>query len=253
MTAIKSVTEGDVNHIVSFIEDTVKKSGSDGVILGLSGGLDSAVVAKLSVRALGTEKVIAVSMPSSITNDSEIARSFAESLGIEFHSVPIGEVVEIISKMTPDEDTPIDKGNISTRCRMSILYNMARKRNALVIGTSNKSELMTGYFTKYGDGACDLMPLSGVYKTQVREIASMISIPEELISKPPSAGFWEGQTDEEEMGLTYDALDPILDLIEKGTPSERISSVTGQSPMVVARIIETVRASEHKRHPPARP
>jgi NAD+ synthase len=150
-------------------------------------------------------------------------------------------------------EAPLERGNIAARCRMIVLYNLAKKRNYIVAGTSNKSEMMTGYFTKFGDGACDLTPLANLYKTEVRQIASLIGVPQEIIDKPPSAGFWEGQTDESEMGISYGELDVILRDLEAGLDDNSIARDAKLTVDEVVRMRELVASMEHKRHLPLRP
>ena len=147
----------------------------------------------------------------------------------------------------------LERGNISARCRMIVLYNLAKKRDSIVMGTSNQSEMMMGYFTKFGDGACDVTPLANLYKTEVRQLARLIGIPEEIISKPPSAGLWEGQTDESEMGITYSDLDQILYDLEQDRSDAQIAADTGLEKSRVAEIRRQVESMEHKRLPPLRP
>jgi NAD+ synthase len=150
-------------------------------------------------------------------------------------------------------NTPLDRGNIIARCRMIVLYNLAKKYGRLVMGTSNESETAIGYFTKFGDGACDISPFSGIYKTQVRQIAKMIDIPENIIKRQPSAGLWEGQTDEGEIGMSYDVLDPVLYLMKLGRSDVEISETVSVPASVAASVREKVRVSEHKRNLPIRP
>jgi NAD+ synthase len=147
----------------------------------------------------------------------------------------------------------MERGNISARCRMIVLYNLAKKKNFLVLGTSNQSELMTGYFTKFGDGACDLTPLANIYKTQVKEIGRMIGVLGEVLSRPPTAGFWETQTDEDEMGITYDKLDLILHGFEQEIPDKDTAHSAGVSMETITSIRESIRSTEHKRMLPMRP
>ena len=151
------------------------------------------------------------------------------------------------------EETPLERGNISARCRMIVLYNLAKKRKYLVVGTSNQSEIMMGYFTKFGDGACDITPLANMYKTEVRQIARHIGIPEEIIAKPPSAGLWEGQTDESDMGIKYSDLDSILYDMEQDRSDAQIAADTGLPREQIADIRRQVESMEHKRLPAARP
>lgn len=254
MSVPADVTQKDVDAIVAFIQKTVSNTGKKGVILGISGGLDSAVVTKLSVMAIGPEHVTAVFMPSraGVSDDERLAKSLAKELGVEYIVIDITKVIDSLSDAIPGEDTPLDRGNLSARCRMSVIYNLARKKDCLVAGTSNRTELMVGYFTKFGDGASDMLPLSRYYKTQVRGIAKLISLPEEFITRPPSAGFWDGQTDEGEIGMKYSELDTVLALLDKGYTKGMISRESGLPKETVDRIVSAVDNSEHKRHFPKR-
>lgn len=256
MEGLPQVTERTVDIIVTFIRDSVNKSGTNGVVVGLSGGLDSAVVSKLAVMALGPDKVLNVFMPSDNTPVSELVTvtQFSDELGTELKSMSIQPVMEsFVSVMKNDSESPLEMGNLAARSRMVILYNLAKKRNSLVIGTSNRSEMMMGYFTKYGDGACDILPLADLFKTQVKELASLIGIPSQIISKPPSAGFWEGQTDEGEMNIRYDVLDRILQMFLDGITSSEISSTLEIPETEVVRVLGIVDSSSHKRYLPLRP
>lgn len=250
------VSAADVEHLVEFIRTSVRNAGASGAVIGLSGGLDSAVVTKLAADALGAENILSVFMPSRVTphNDYRITLEMCDMWGTEYKIVDIQPAVDSFTYVLQSGDQSLmERGNISARCRMIALYNLARKRNFLVLGTSNQSELMTGYFTKFGDGACDITPLANMYKTQVREIGKIIGVPEEVIIRPPTAGFWETQTDEEEMGITYDKLDQILYDFENDMTDKDISQYTSVSVDAVKAIRDQVRKTEHKRLLPLRP
>lgn len=256
MYEIPSVTKEDAEALVDFVRETVKNSGCEGVVIGLSGGLDSAVVTKLCVDALGADKVLDIFMPSRVTpgEDFIVTSDLCRQWGTEFKIVDIQPAVDSLQSVLLSEDeAPLDRGNISARCRMIVLYNQARKRNRLVMGTSNQSEMMMGYFTKYGDSACDVTPLANLYKTQVRELAKILGVPGEFITKPPSAGFWAGQTDEEEMRITYSDLDRILYGFETERSDREISETAGVSLEKIGEIRCAVNRSAHKRYPPIRP
>ena len=213
MDGIPSIDGGYADGLVEVIRDTVRGSGCNGVVIGLSGGIDSAVVTKLAVDALGAENVINVFMPSSTTpkDDHRCTSEFSSSLGTDYRVIGISPMVDAFSSaLGLDDGDRLEKGNISARCRMIILFDIAKRTNHLVLGTSNRSEMMMGYFTKFGDGACDALPLVNMYKTNVRQLARLIGVPDDIIAKPPTAGLWEGQTDEEEMGISYVMLDQIL-------------------------------------------
>lgn len=253
---LPGVSAADVEHIIDFIRKTVSKAHADGVVVGLSGGLDSAVVTKLAGDALGSEKVLNVFIPSRSTppTDYKLTMDLSDDWGMDHRIIDIQPTVDALAAvLQSDENDYMEWGNISARCRMAVLYNLARKNNYIVLGTTNQSELMTGYFTKYGDGASDLIPLANMYKTQVRQIAKMIGIPDEIITRPPSAGFWEDQTDEEELGITYEDLDLILYNFEMDSSDQEISKLIGVPLDIVKGIRSQVKSTEHKRMLPSRP
>jgi NAD+ synthase len=221
-------------RIGNFISEKLKEAGAKGVVLGLSGGVDSAVVAALSARALDKDCVLALIMPSPTNSphDVEDAKSLADSLGIRKKIIPLKGILGAFSEQLPNDEKAM--GNLTARIRMSILYYYANIKNYLVLGTSNKTELSVGYFTKYGDGASDALPIGDLYKTEVWGLARHLDIPRKITNKSPSAGLWPGQTDEDEMGVTYDELDKVL------------SGRKG----IYFRIKRMVNASEHKRNPP---
>ncbi len=258
MTEVKipNITAEDVNSLKKFIKDSVARARAKGVVIGLSGGIDSAVVTKLCADALGPENVLNVFMPSRVTppEDYKTTLELSNMWGTEYRVVDIQPAVDaLVAVLLSDAETPLERGNISARCRMTVLYNMAKKRQYLVVGTSNQSEIMMGYFTKFGDGACDVTPLANMYKTEVRQVAALIGVPEDIIAKPPSAGLWEGQTDEKDMGITYRDLDAILYEMEQDKTDSQISADTGLPKEQVAEIRRQVELMEHKRMPAIRP
>ena len=245
-----------VSVIKMFIRDSLEQSGKEGVIIGMSGGLDSSLLAKVSVEALGAEKVHGVFLPDSTTpkSDTEDVKSFSKELGISFEVIPIDGPLETFKRTLGETaNDPVTLGNIKARCRMIVLYHRANTLGRIVLGSGNKSELLVGYFTKFGDGGADFLPLGDLYKTQVREMARFLKLPENIISKLPSAGLWEGQTDEEELEMSYNELDPILLGIELGMTDENISERTESSKSEVARIRSMVSHSAHKRKTPLIP
>ncbi len=253
---IPQITEEDVADLTGFIRSTIQKIGCKGVVVGLSGGVDSATVTKLCVDALGPEKVLNVFMPSRVTpaEDYKTTSELSSMWGTEYRVVDVQPAVDALAAvLLSGRETPLERGNISARCRMIVLYNLAKKRDYIVMGTSNQSELMMGYFTKFGDGACDVTPLANMYKTEVRQIARIIGVPEPIIAKPPSAGLWEGQTDESEMGITYENLDGILYDMEQDRTDPQIAADTGLPLSEIERIRKQVVSMEHKRLPAARP
>jgi len=196
------------NKIIHFIK---KHAGKNPVVLGLSGGLDSAVVAVLAVEALGADKVFGLILPSSTNTaqDLKYAKKIVAQTHILHSTFYIQSVINSYQKIIRLKDQKIT-GNLKARIRMSILYAKANEIGGLVLGTGNKSEIMTGYFTKYGDGGADILPIGDLYKTEVRALAKQLKIPQEIIDRPPTAGLWDGQTDESEMGITYELLDKTL-------------------------------------------
>lgn len=253
---IPKVTIDDVRYIRTFIKESIRSTNSSGMVIGLSGGIDSAVVTKLAADSIDPSKILNVFMPSRVTPaaDYKTTMELSQNWGTEYKIVDIQPAVDALtSVLLSDVEAPLERGNIAARCRMIVLYNLAKKRNYVVAGTSNQSEIMTGYFTKFGDGACDLTPLANTYKTEVKQMAAMIGIPQDIIDKPPSAGFWEGQTDESEMGISYDNLDAILYNMEMDFDDEEIAKDIDLSPEEVKKIRVLVESMEHKRRLPLRP
>ncbi|MDI6917814.1 MAG: NAD+ synthase [Thermoplasmatales archaeon] len=237
--------------IKSFIRFRVNEAKAKGVVIGLSGGLDSAVTAKLCVEALGKEKVFCLLLPANTTpkEDTGDALEFAKNLGVKHKIIDISGIVKKIS-LTLNGKGKKEMGNIHARTRMIILYYFANKNNYLVVGSGNKTEILMGYFTKYGDGACDIAPLGDLYKTQIREFAEYLKIPEKIISKTPRAGLWKGQTDESELGIKYEILDQILYGMEKGLENNEIVKSAGVEISEVKRIKNVVSSTKHKRGMP---
>lgn len=221
-----------------------KRAGISKAVFGLSAGLDSTITALLLIEALGRENVFALIMPSRHTKKQDIrdAIEFCEKWGIAYKVCEIDRIVEEIESAGLAK-TRLAKANIAARVRMILLYSYANSNNALVVGTSNKTELTLGYFTKYGDGAADIFPIAGFYKTELFELAKLLGVPEKIIRKKPSAGLWNGQYDEEELGLSYKEIDSILKLIEKRVPEEEILKRFPEA----KRVLELIKANAHKR------
>ena len=231
--------------ILKFIKDFVKEKS---VVVGVSGGLDSSVVLKLCVEALGSDRVLAVHMPDKITpsGDTEDVKFLTRGLNVELRIIPIDDIVENLEKKLKIKEEKVI-ANLKARVRMLILYSIANKEGRLVGGTSNKSEILVGYFTKYGDGASDFAPIGDLYKTQVRILAKEIGVPIRIIEKKPSANLLPGQYDEDEMGINYDLLDKILYGMELGMNEEEISLYANADLNVVKKVFEMHRNSRHKR------
>ncbi len=229
--------------ILTFIRDFANNKK---VVVGLSGGIDSALVAALCTRAIGSKSVLGVYMPDSNSKDLSDVKLLKDILNIELKTININEIVDTYQKLIGNLDKFVS-GNLKTRIRMAILYSLANKENRLVAGTSNKSEILTGYFTKFGDGAADFYPIADLYKTQVREMAKNLDLPESIIDKVPTAGLWEGQTDEKELGIEYKDLDIILYEFELGHNAEEIADLTGYDIDKIKNVEEKIQNSKHKR------
>jgi NAD+ synthase len=220
----------------------------------MSGGLDSSVAAALCARAVGGRRVLGISLPERETRNDrglEDARSVASKSRIRFKIIDITPIVESSRNAL---DVKIAKGipwgNVKARLRAMILYYFANTEHGLVVGTGDKSEIMLGYFTKFGDGACDLLPLADLYKTSVRNLARHLSIPERIRAKASSPELWPGQTAEKELGLSYEKLDRILWGLERWMTPDEISEETGLKLGLVRKVRERWLRSEHKRRPP---
>ncbi len=229
------------DQIAQWLREYLATTGAQGFVFGLSGGVDSATVAALAVRAVGPERVLAVLMPChSQPEDARLGRLVAETFGIPTVTVDLSGVYDaLIASLTPPEH-PLAAANVKPRLRMIALYYLAQSRNYLVLGSGNKSEAMVGYTTKWGDSAADLAPLGGLYKTQVWQLARELGVPQEVIERPPTAGLWPGQIDEGEMGITYAELDEALAAIEAG-------NTTAIEPATLAKVQEMMARSAHKR------
>ena len=228
--------------LVSWIKDKVLTAQCKGVVLGMSGGIDSSVLAVLCKRAF-PESTLGVIMPChSSHEDEEHARAVARKFSITTRAVVLDSAFDGLLRVLPDDPvdpalTRLAEANLKARLRMLTLYYLANRLKYVVAGASNRSELSVGYFTKYGDSGVDILPLGNLVKREIRELASFLGIPQDIINKPPSAGLWPGQTDENEMGLSYEELDHYL--------------TTGKAPDELRDKIESmIAASEHKRLPP---
>ncbi|MBD1371747.1 NAD+ synthase [Hazenella sp. IB182357] len=197
--------------LTTALREEVEKSGFSKVILGLSGGIDSALSLYLAVKAFGSENVIAVCMPYQTSSPDSLAHAqlAIEDTQVESFTVDITPQIDGYFESFPDA-SPLRQGNKMARERMTILYDLSALHEALVIGTSNRTELLLGYGTQFGDSASAVNPLGDLYKTQVRQLASYLGVPEEIIAKPPSADLWEDQTDEQELGFSYLEVDQLL-------------------------------------------
>lgn len=240
--------------IQRFVSDYLASSRANGLVIGLSGGLDSAVALQLCVNAVGPKKVFGLILPASSTPEVDVsdATSHASSLGVQYQVINVNPVVESYAMLLPEADNKT-RGNLVARIRMGILYYFAASRNSLVVGTGDKSEVKIGYFTKWGDGGSDLLPLAGLYKTQVRELARHVGVPQGIIEKKSSPRLWPGQLAEEELGMDYYAIDPILHCLIDRKMNPRQAAKKLRLPLDKVKKVESmVMASAHKRSmPPA--
>lgn len=257
---VRSVdAEGLANQVSEWLKARLDDSGARTFVLGLSGGIDSAVVCGLAARGVGAERVLGVIMPSASNPDDAVqAARVASAFGVKtltvdltslaqtFHAAMPTEVALDALRILPSGEGDVDArrqlatANVRPRLRMTTLYYVANLVKGMVLGTGNKSEAMIGYFTKYGDGGVDLFPIIDLYKFEVRAVAAHIGVPQSVIDRPPSAGLWQGQTDESEIGLTYAQLDEALVAIERG-------ETEGIAPDVLEKIRSMNAVSEHKR------
>jgi NAD+ synthase len=246
---IKSSNVLPEKKIVDFIKEEIKETKAKGGIVGISGGIDSSVMASLAKKALG-EKVIFLQMPFLKTCPLiDNVALLKKQLKIKVERFHIGDIYENFLKILP-EGNKNTKGNLKPRLRMATLYYFANLFNLLVIGTGNKSELEIGYFTKYGDGGVDIEPIGDLYKTEIIEMAKRLKLPKQIIETIPTADLWPGQTDEKEIGISYQKLDTILKLLNQGFNAKDISFLTNISPNKIRNIIERKRKNAHKLSPP---
>ncbi|MFO7796675.1 MAG: NAD+ synthase [Promethearchaeati archaeon] len=235
--------------IQEWIKEYVESAKSEGVVIGLSGGIDSSVTAALCVNALGNEKVIGVSLPcESLQEDIEDAEVLANQLELEFLKINLTSTYKEFIKNFPSKihPTKLSLGNIKPRLRMTALYFIGQsKGNVLVAGTGNRTEIVIGYFTKYGDGGVDFEPIGDLYKCEVKELAKELGVPNNIINKPPSAGLWRGQTDEDEIGMTYDTLDEIIYRMDYGLTMDNLNSKK------VEKVKKMIQSTQHKRERPS--
>ncbi len=247
--------EEHVPLIEAFIAHQLEASRRDGIVLGMSGGVDSALVAKLCADAVGPKRVLALALPEGKGGaDLEDARAYSKTLGVSFRALDIAPfVAPLEAGLKPGKGDRVARGNLRARTRMIVLYYVANTEGRLVMGTGNKSELLTGYFTRFGDGGVDFLPIGDLYKTQVRAMARHVGVPKKIVDKVPTAGLWPGQTDEGELGATYDDLDRVLLGIELQMDSEAIAEKSRVALQEVRRIEGLVAATAFKRKLPLIP
>ena len=242
-------------RIKRFIREYVEKTNAEGIVLGISGGVDSSTAAALSALAIGGEKVLGLIMPEEETynpKDIEDAKRVAEKFGIKTEIIDISNILKAFYTAIPNfnEQDKVSKGNIKARTRMICIYYYANAQNRIVVGSSDKSETMMGYFTKWGDVAADISPLMDLYKTQVRKLALHIGVPKEIALKPSTPALWPNQTAEQELGIKYEVLDLILYGLERFMKPQEIASQLSLPVGTVEKVKARWIANEHKRRMP---
>ncbi|ELZ43122.1 NAD(+) synthase (glutamine-hydrolyzing) 2 [Halorubrum saccharovorum DSM 1137] len=250
------------DRIRAFLDDAVAAANAEGVVVNLSGGLDSTVTAALAVEALGADRVYGLILPCNKVGapHARDAEALADALGIDHDTVHLQPLFAQFGAVAPDRfdlhDEPIRSGNAIARLRMAMAYLAANATNRLVCGTTNRSEHLLGYVTKHGDGAADLLPLGHLYKTDVRALAEKLDVPEFVVEKPPTAGFLPGQRDADDLGAPYDVIDAVLRLgVDRGLAAEAIADrlASGVDEETVTDLLARHRASAHKRTAPPMP
>lgn len=241
-------TDVAIQILTGFIRSEVTRVGFSRAVVGLSGGIDSALSCVLAVEALGKENVLAVRMPYKLSSPESLAHAelLIEQLEIPSKTIEITDMVEPLFAADPNI-TKLRKGNIMARERMIVLYDQSEVFKGLVIGTSNKTEILLGYSTQWGDSASAINPIGDLYKAQIRQLSRALNIPAPIVDKPPSADLWEGQTDESELGFTYDQADQLLYLLidQRYSPQECIDA--GFDEKFVDLVIKRIRRNQFKR------
>jgi NAD+ synthase len=234
--------------LTRFIRSEITRTGLERAVLGLSGGIDSAVVAYLAVRALGAGNVLAVRMPYKTSSQDSLdhAQLVIDDLKMPSLTIPISDMADGLISRVPDM-SDMRKGNIMARCRMIVLYDQSEAFKGLVVGTGNKTEILLGYSTLYGDSAHAINPIGDMYKAQIRQLASAVGVPQPILDKPPSADLWSGQTDEAELGFTYDQADKLLFLLvdQRYSPEECVEA--GFDEKFVQTVVRRIRRNHFKR------
>ncbi|HVN48975.1 MAG TPA: NAD+ synthase [Bacteroidota bacterium] len=237
--------------LIRFILDETTAAGFTNAVIGVSGGVDSAVSAVLAAKALGGEHVLGVMMPykTSSANSLTDAKILMDKFGIRSETVEITKMVDAYCDEHKITD-PLRRGNVMARMRMVVLYDLSARERALVIGTSNKTEILVGYGTQHGDLASAINPIGDLYKSQIWQIAEALDVPKPIIEKPPSADLWEGQTDEMEMGITYAKLDALLyEMIDERQPDEELLK-QGFDAALIQKVRGMIQRNQFKRRPP---
>jgi len=248
MTDLTINTELARTILTGFIHSEIRRAGFEHAVIGLSGGVDSSLSCFLAAEALGPENVLALRLPyeSSSPESLEHAQLVIDHLGVQSKTIPITEMVDALIEYIPEADQ-VRRGNVMARARMIILYDQSVAFKGLVVGTGNKTEILLGYSTLYGDSACALNPLGDLYKAHVRQLAGAMGVPEIIVNKPPSADLWLGQTDEDELGFTYEEVDQLLFLLidQRYSPEECVAA--GFAAKFVENVVRRVQHNHFKR------
>jgi len=237
--------------LTGFLRSETARAGFERAVIGLSGGLDSALTCILAAEALGPKSVLAVRLPHSASSPDalEDAAEVIRQTGVGQITYSISEAAAPLLASIPDKDR-IRRGNVLARLRMIVLYDQSAAFHGLVLGTGNKTELLLGYTTLFGDSACALNPLGDLYKTQVRQLAAAIGVPPRILAKSPTADLWPGQTDEGELGVTYGEVDRLLYLLVDERRSPEACVEAGFKTAMVRKVVERIRRNQYKRLPP---
>lgn len=248
MSSLTIDTDKTRKVLEDFIKSQISNVGFSHAVVGISGGIDSALACYLAAGALGSENVLGIRMPYKTSSQESLdhAQMVIEATGVQSETIPITEIADPLINRFPDI-TAVRKGNIMARCRMIVLYDRSAVFKGLVVGTGNKTEELLGYTTLFGDSACALNPLGDLYKTQVRQLARAIGIPEVIISKPPTADLWKGQTDEGELGFTYEEVDKLLFAIVNQRKSIQECVYEGFTEAFVKKVISIIKRNRFKR------
>ncbi len=244
--------------IVDFIKEYAARVPGNGAVIGISGGIDSALTSYLTVEALGAQNVLGLHIPElNVTSAEDVldATMVADSLGIKLKTIDISGLVREYEHIIPDskDTTAHVTGNLKARIRMTILYYYANLLNRVVMGTGNRTEFLLGYFTKYGDGGVDLEPIGDLFKTEVRKMSALVGVPEGIIDKPPSAGLRVGQTDEDDLGMAYEDIDRVLGLLLEGETPQYVQDLMGIPVEHTNALLIRIRNNLHKRNTPPIP
>ncbi len=248
-----SIQSEEISLILKdFLKIYLKNARCKGIVIGLSGGIDSATVAVFCNKIFGKKNTQCLFLPDSTTpkKDKEDIKTLATTFDLNIKEIEISSLIEHLSTACSIKPDKLARANIKARLRMLLLYEHANMTNSLVCGTSNKSELLIGYCTKYGDGGVDIQPLGDLYKTQVYQFAEYLCIPKAIITKSPTAGLWENQTDEKELGMTYKQLDTILYFLERKIPPQIITATYHLNKEMVEKVIKMRKNCQHKQQTP---